>query len=141
MSAKAQVRHGHRVLGWLVVVVMVLAAAPGCATTGSGGDEARSSRDVLTRDQLAGADHLNAYEAIRRYRSLWLQSTRGQDSFEAQGRRGLRVYVDDVFFGGPSTLTDISVSEIQEMRYLDKRKATTRFGIDHAEGAILITTR
>lgn len=141
MRVKAQVRSRHRALGWLVVAMIVLAVAPGCASTGSGDDETRGSRDVLTREQLAEADHLNAYDAIRRYRSLWLRSTRGQDSFVNQGRRGLRVYVDEVFFGGAAALRNISVAEIQEIRFLDKRKATTRFGSDHAEGAILITTR
>lgn len=130
---------GTPLMGRVMVLLTALALAPGCASTGSG--EERESRDVLTRAQLENVDHLNAYEAIRRYRSLWLRSGRGQDSFESQGRRGLRVYLDDVYFGGPNTLTQIDVSDIEEIRFLDKRRATTRFGIDHAEGAILITTR
>lgn len=128
-----------RVLGSAMVALTVLAFAPGCAS--SGATEDGQSRDVLTRAQLEGFDHLNAYEAIRRYRSLWLRSSRGQDSFEAQGRRGLRVYVDDVFFGDAASLTDIDVSDVEEIRFLDKRRATTRFGTDHAEGAILVTLR
>lgn len=128
-----------RLLGSAVLALTVLAVAPGCASSGTSDDG--TSRDVLTRAQLEDIDHLNAYEAIRRYRSLWLRSSRGQDSFEAQGRRGLRVYVDGVFFGNAATLTDIDVSNVEEIRFLDKRRATTRFGTDHAEGAILVTTR
>lgn len=128
-----------RILGSVVLALTVLVFAPGCASSGAGDDG--QSRDVLTRAQLEGFDHLNASEAIRRYRSLWLRSSRGQDSFEAQGRRGVRVYVDDVFFGNAETLVDIDVSNVEEIRFLDKRRATTRFGTDHAEGAILVTLR
>jgi hypothetical protein len=35
----------------------------------------------------------------------------------------------------------LEANVIEEMRFLDKREATTRFGTDHAEGAILVTTR
>lgn len=128
-----------RLPGSVVLALTLLVLAPACASPGTG-DEGQS-RDVLTRAQLEDVNHLNAYEAIRRYRSLWLRSSRGQDSFEAQGRRGVRVYVDDVFFGDAVSLADIDVSDIEEIRFLDKRRATTRFGIDHAEGAILVTTR
>lgn len=128
-----------RILGSVVLALTVLVFAPGCASSGAG--DGGQSRDVLTRAQLEGFDHLNASEAIRRYRSLWLRSSRGQDSFEAQGRRGVRVYVDDVFFGNAETLVDIDVSNVEEIRFLDKRRATTRFGTDHAEGAILVTLR
>jgi hypothetical protein len=141
MAAKAQVRHGHRVLGLLVAAVTVLAVAPGCATAGSGSDAERSSREVLTRVQLDPVDHMTAYDAIRRYRPTWLRSHRGQDSFVSEGRRGLRIYVDGTFFGGAETLPRLDVRHIQEIRFLDKRKATMRFGTDHGEGAILITTR
>lgn len=141
MSAKAQVRHRDRILGWLVVAVTVLAIAPGCASTDSGSAQERGSRDVLTRAQLDAVDHLSAYDAIRRYRPTWLRTHRGQDSFVSEGRRGLRVYVDRVFFGGADALPKLDVRHIQEIRFLDKRKATMEFGTDHGEGAILITTR
>lgn len=141
MNAKAQVRPGRRVLGWLVAAGIVLAMAPGCASTGSGGDDDRGSRDVLARVQLEAVDHLTAYDAIRRYRPTWLRTHRGQDSFVSEGRRGLRVYVDGTFFGGADALPKLDVRHIQEIRFLDKRKATMRFGTDHGEGAILITTR
>lgn len=123
----------------LVLAVAVLALIPACAATGSGGE--RQSRDVLTRTQLDDVDHLSAFDAVRRYRPLWLRTERGQDSFMTQGRRGLRVYVDRVFFGGVASLHDLDVRNIEEIRFLDKRKATTEFGTDHAEGAILISTR
>ncbi|NIP81205.1 MAG: hypothetical protein GWM90_19100 [Gemmatimonadetes bacterium] len=90
---------------------------------------------------LQEVESLTALDAIRRYRPMWLRTTRGQDSFTSQGRRGLRVYMDDVQYGGLESLQNLGVTNIEEMRFLDKREATTRFGTDHAEGAILVTTR
>ncbi len=126
--------------GWMLVLALVLGVA-GCVSMGEQRD--RGDRDVLTREQLAEVDHLSAYDAIRRYRPLWLRTQRGQDSFtsQAQSRRGLRVYVDRVHFGGVASLRDLDVRNIEEIRFLDKRRATLEFGTDHAEGALLIETR
>lgn len=124
---------------WSVAVAALLMAASGCASTGPRED--RGDRDLLTREQLSRVDHLSAFDAIRRFKPLWLRTERGQDSFVTQGRRGLRVYLDRVHYGGVETLHDIDVRNIEEIRFLDKRKATIEFGTDHAEGALLITTR
>lgn len=127
-----------RSLNWLVLGVLVLVLGPACASTGGGSD---SDRAVLTRAQLEPVEYLSAYDAIRRYRPIWLRTERGQDSFTSQGRRGLRIYQDGVFIGGTPVLQNLQVREIEEIRFLDKRQATTRFGTDHAEGALLIMTR
>lgn len=124
----------------LLIAVLVLVLVPGCASTG-GGSEEGSDRAVLTRAQLEPVEYLSAYDAIRRYRPVWLRTQRGQDSFSTQGRRGIRIYQDGVFIGGMPVLQNLQVREIEEIRFLDKRQATTRFGTDHSEGAILITTR
>lgn len=139
-NRKLQAKRGSRIVTWLMLAAAVLVLATGCASTASDGQE-RQPRDVLTRAQLDAVDHLNAFDAIRRYKPLWLRTKRGQDSFVSQGRRGLRVYVDRVFFGGVASLRNIDVRNIEEIRFLDKRKATTELGTDHAEGAILISTR
>lgn len=129
-----------RSLARVLIAAGALVLLSACASTGSSSQE-RGERDVLTRTQLDAVDHLTAFDAIRRYRPTWLRSERGQDSFLNQGRRGLRVYVDRVFFGGAETLPNLDVRHIEEIRFLDKRKATMEFGTDHSEGAILITTR
>lgn len=137
---KLQAKPGTRSLAWVVAAATLLMLAAGCASTGSE-ERDRQPRDVLTRAQLDAVDHLTAFDAIRRFKPLWLRTERGQDSFVSQGRRGLRVYIDRVFFGGVESLRNIDVRNVEEIRFLDKRKATTEFGTDHAEGAILITTR
>lgn len=122
---------------------IALLAIGGCASSGTGDREAPRDRDVITRSQLEGLDHLSAYEAVRRLRPVWLRTGRGADSFDAgiQGRRGVRVYRDGAYVGLVDELRQIPVREIQEIRYLDPRQATMRFGTDHTDGALLVTTR
>lgn len=122
-------------------ILIFLLALPlsSCASTGGTGGDA--PRDVLTRDQLDEVAYLNAYDAVRRLKPIWLQSERGQDSFITQGRRGLRVYVDGILFGDKGSLRNLQVSDIEEIRFLDRREATREFGTDHGEGALLILTR
>lgn len=127
----------HPILACAVVILAVFFAGAGCASTGNSD---RGSSDVLTRTQLEAVDHLTAWDAVRRFRPLWLRPGRGQDTF-SQDRGLIRVYVDDVFMGGPEVLRDEDVREIEEIRYLDSRQATTRFGSDHPSGAIMIMLR
>jgi hypothetical protein len=133
MTARA---HATVLIG-LVVGASLLA---GCATAPENGSADGSSRDVLTRAELAQYDHNDITETIRRLRPRWLRSTRGTESFTQEGRRGVRVYLDGVPVDG-SALRGLATRNVDEVRFLDKRQATTRFGADHGEGALLITSR
>jgi hypothetical protein len=128
----------HRALP-ITAFLFPLLLLTGCASAGTQHPDV--PRDRISREMLAEAESLTAFQAVRRFRPMWLRSNRGQDSFTSQGRRGLRVYVDNVAAGGVRALHDLNSNVIQEMQFLDKRDATTRFGTDHAEGAILVTTR
>jgi hypothetical protein len=122
-----------------VLLAAAFALLAGCATRG---ESAYVPPDVLTAEQLANYQHLNAFDAIRQTRPQWLRNTRGQSSLRqsSSDRRGLRVYVDGVLLGGAADLRSLEVRAIHEARFLDSRQATTRFGTNHAEGAIVVTT-
>lgn len=130
-------RKGLSAAGILVLGALAVGA---CTTTGPSAADA-SDQAVLTRDQLDRVNFLNAYDAIRRLKPIWLRSERGQDSFVRQGQRGLRVYVDGLLYGDKETLRTLQVQTIEEIRFLDKRQATLAFGTDHGEGVLLILTR
>ena len=49
------------------------------------------------------------------------------------------VYIDDVPSGGLEALQRISSLSILEIRFLAARDASTRFGLNHAGGAILVS--
>ena len=116
---------------------LVLLAA--CATRSSA---PRTSPDMLTAEQLTDYKHLNAFDAIRQLRPQWLRNTRGQSSVvsSTEQLRGVRVYVDGILFGGVSDLRSLDAGSIRAAQFLDSREATMRFGTNHAEGAIVVTT-
>jgi hypothetical protein len=84
-------------------------------------------------------DELNAYQAIRRLKPTWLRY-RGQAVLTGPDRESLRVYVNQSFFGDAESLSTLMVRNIREIRFLDARQATLRFGTDHTVGAIVVTT-
>jgi hypothetical protein len=51
------------------------------------------------------------------------------------------VYIDEVRTGGLETLQRISTQIIWEIRFINGRDATTKYGLDHGGGVIMIATR
>lgn len=82
-------------------------------------------------------------EVVRRLRPKWL-STRNfaaSPSGGALNAQDVQVYLDNIHQGGAASLTRINVDLIGEMRYLTGSEASARFGLNHQNGAILVTTR
>jgi hypothetical protein len=82
----------------------------------------------------------NAYEVVQRLRPGWLR-TRGRISIQYPTAQNPVVYVDNIRFGSPNSLRQVSVDAIEEIRYMGASEATTRFGTGHAGGVILVRTR
>lgn len=80
---------------------------------------------------------MNAFQAIQLLQPQWLR-VRGVDSFF--GSNEVVVYLDGVRRGGPDVLRGINTVNLQEIRRLDSRQATTQFGTGHPSGAILLIT-
>ena len=51
------------------------------------------------------------------------------------------VYRDGLRMGSPAALRQINVGEIEPISYMDGMAATQRFGTDHGNGVIVVTTR
>ena len=124
----------------LVAIALPLLAA--CASGGNGSGTSAGDPDLLTAEQLEAYQHMNAYDAIRQTRPQWLRSARGRSSLreDNESMRGLRVYVDGVLFGGASDLQRLEVRAVHDVRFLDSREATLRYGTNHAEGALVVRT-
>jgi hypothetical protein len=119
-----------------LVTLLLAVALVGCASAPSG--EPRSDPNRITLEELRTAPRSNALDVVQTLRPRWLQ-IRGPTTF---GREPpIVVYVDGVRIGGPSQMSGIPVPTIQSMQFLDSREASSRFGLDHGNGAILITTR
>lgn len=98
------------------------------------------SSEAITRTELDGHDELTVSELIQRLRPRWLRY-RGQAVLTSPEREGLRVYLDGSFYGDARALGQLKVVAVEEIRFLDSRRATMRFGTGHTVGAILVTTR
>lgn len=127
----------------LVVGAFVLG---GCASSSSGSSATqqsrpRTSRDVITADELATIDAQTALQAIQRLRPNFLQTRGGASMSINSGPVDIVVYVDQTRMGGPNSLSQIPVTEIKEIRYLNATDATQRYGTGHGAGAIVVTRK
>lgn len=121
----------------LAVVIGLMMTA--CASTGGGErTESPSSRDVITAEQLQSMSNQTVYDVVRKLKPRWLQK-RGQGSF--RGSTELLVVIDDSQFHDLSLLTSLDASNVEEIRYMDPRKATNKYGTRASGGALLISIR
>jgi hypothetical protein len=116
----------------------------GACTPTHDGTTTRSPRDVLTAEEIASTNALNAYEAISLKRPFFLKS-RGPRSLRqapvGQTTEFPVVYVDKMYYGELESLRYISINDIKEIQYLDFNEATLRFGTGHSGGIILVLTK
>lgn len=115
----------------------------GCASAGVAGSGGRGRDPNLINDdeiRQAESEGLSAFQLIERLRSRWLQ-TRGATSLSSTASSFPRVMLDGAPYGEIEALTEMSVIDIEEMRYVNSRDATTRFGTGYDGGAIMIVSR
>ncbi|HUG39411.1 MAG TPA: hypothetical protein VMM12_02945 [Longimicrobiales bacterium] len=123
----------------MLPLVLAVAAAGACASTGGSGDGgAVTSRNVITGQQLAELSSQTAYQAVQKLKPRWLQR-RGQVSF--RGQTQLLVVVDEGQFYGLGYLHSVRASDVEEIQYLDSRRATLKYGGRANGGAILVSMR
>lgn len=112
------------------------AMVAGCASGGGEGEERGPRRDpnLITAEELVPHANLNCLEAIGQLRPRWLQGRGGQNDpivMQDGNRMGRAVDV----------LPNIRASDVESLKYLNARDATTRYGTSVTAGAIEVTTR
>lgn len=120
----------------MLIAASMLAAAS-CASSGTSSSRSRADASLITRDQIAKHHFVNAYEAVEALHSNWLL-TKGTDSFTSPSQ--VRVYLDNTFLGGVETLRTVDINTIYAIRHFSGLAATARWGIDHGQGVIQVTT-
>ena len=122
------------------LILATLAALMACASADSASRShllrVSTPSRVLTEAEITRAGARTAYETIERLRPWYLSLTRTRG---ASGERA--VYVDGMRLGGLEALHGIPSASVREIRTLDAREATTRFGTGHSAGAIVVVTR
>lgn len=117
----------------LIGLIAVLSA---CAPTGQAYAPRDSSR--ITALEIEQSRVSTAYELVERLRPAWLR-TRGQGSILLSSP--IRVYLNGAPYGSLAALSQIRATEVRLLERLGASEATRRFGTDHANGAILVSTR
>ena len=118
------------------IIVAVLVASVGCGGARAS-TPARADRSTITQEQILEHHFTNAYEAVEALHSNWLIA-KVTDSFTSPSQ--IKVYVDNTFFGGTESLRTINPNNVRTIRYFDGVQATARWGMDHSQGVILVTT-
>ncbi len=132
---RIRIRHAtNAALAVVAFATLVFAAA--CAS--SGHSRPRTSNNVITREELSALEVTTAYEAVERLRPHFLRG-RGPTSIRNTQVTRPVVFVGGVRAGGPEALYRVLLTQVYEIRFLNAADATTRFGTDHAGGAILVT--
>lgn len=119
----------------LIVLAVLLAS---CASSGSG--SGGRDRNIITAEEIADVQVATAYDVVQTLRPEYLR-TRGLRSMSATEPQGAVVYVDNVRRGGPESLRTLPRESVLEIRYLNGADATTMYGTNHGDGAILVQTR
>ena len=122
----------------LAAAAFLLTASWGCASGGTGGTD-RPDADRISATELAADEERDLLTLIQRLRPRWLQ-TRGSDTFS--GQVGAAVIIDGMQQqAGLGALRQIRAVEVESVEYMNARDATTRYGMNMAGGAILVTMK
>ncbi len=111
--------------------------APSQVVTGAPGH-----RDVLYPAEIETnrTPGMSAYDLITHLRPEYLRS-RGPNSFSSTGPVTAVVYLDNARYGTLDSMKGINADIIEQAEYLSAASATTRYGLDHTGGAILLFTK
>ncbi len=120
--------------------LMLAALLVGCASSTAGIPRDGRDRNRITFEEIRTGPRSNALDLVQTLRPRWLQ-VRGPTSFDTSRENPVMVYVDGVRVGGPAQLRLVPVLTIESLLFLTPTEASSRYGLDHTNGAILITTR
>lgn len=126
----------HTIPGATLLSLLLLLFVSACAATQNSGSS--SNRNLLTSEEIQQASqYSNAYEIVQNLRPQWLRK-RGRHSIYNEGT--IVVYLDDIRYGSPEALREISAEGVRSIQFLGAAQASNRYGLDHDHGAILVKT-
>lgn len=95
----------------------------------------RGSSDLITEAEINAGVYQNALEIVQNLRPNMMRPRAGA------GAQPVRLYLDDVRMNDLSGLATVPANRVKEIRFINARDATTRWGTDHDSGVILVTTK
>jgi hypothetical protein len=121
----------------LAITTIILSTA--CASSSkSSSSTARADRTTITQEEITQTGARDVLTAVQTLRPHWL-NVRGASSIHQP--ETVKVYLDGSLLGGPQQLRQLSTQSVASIRHLTGIDASQRYGLDHGQGAILVSTR
>jgi hypothetical protein len=133
----------HSRLATISLVALAGLLAPLLSTacaTGSRSEEPARSSTFISLEDIQASSASNAFELVQQIRPQWLRG-RGATSLQDPQPILPVVYLGEMSFGPVESLRGFAIQGIEELRFIDARTATTRFGAGHAGGVIQVVPR
>lgn len=131
-----------------VTLLASVACASGGGSSGGGSTAGRSrptaDRNVILESEInsRAPDAGTALQVIQKLRPEMLRTRGTASPMDRTGESVQpKVYLDNIEYGTLSALTNVNASQISEIRFVNARDATTRWGTGHLGGVILIMTK
>jgi hypothetical protein len=120
-----------------LMAVLACGSAPNHTVTAISGH-----RDIIPTAEIESyrTAGMTAYDLVVHLRPEYLRN-RGINNFRSATAVTATVYLNGSAYGGIDSLKNLDAASISQVQYLSASDATTRFGTDHAAGAILVSTR
>ena len=132
------------------MVLVVSACASGSGTGGgAAGVRTGGSSTLITQDEIARGNYANALEIVENLRPSMLRprgatlsnpNTSGVSADQAASVNVV-VFHDEVRLGEPGRLVTIPAGSVKEIRYINARDATTRWGTGFSSGVIQVISK
>lgn len=126
----------------ILITLTLLLFVGACAT---GNSSTRRNRDIITANEIEGVNVYNAWDLVQQLRPNWLRprgiQTFATDVSNTNTSGYARIMVDDLPPRDLESLRDIRVVSILEVRYINPRDATLRYGTGYSGGLIKVITK
>lgn len=120
----------------LFLVLLMMLSVGACASSESSGSQGQKDPNQITTEDIEQSKSMgNVYSLVQRLRPQWLRK-RGRSSISSPG--DIIVYVGGARFGGPGSLRQVEVTNVEALEFLSAAQATNRFGGGHEHGAIIV---
>jgi hypothetical protein len=123
--------------GLLMLATLVTLTA--CATRGD--TDAGGRSDLIPYEELeTQGEYSNLYDLIQVLRPRWLRPQGGPDTFTPRTGQ-VQVHMDGNWMGDVGVLRGLSPAGVTSISWMKPLDASSRYGLDHSHGAIIVSTR
>ncbi len=98
----------------------------------------RGPADVISEAEIKASGFQSALEVVQNLRPAMM---RARGTSPQGGTVGIALFVDDTRMGDVGAMANIPADRVKEIRYINSRDATTRWGTGFGSGVIQVTTK